>query len=194
MATSDENKNGQTGLESIPGLGIIRIRSLRKAGWNDGDALRKATAEEIAAVPGITLEKAQAILEYLNGAKAPPKPRQRRAAPLAIVAPVESPGDAVCRVADRAATLLSGERALDFDRALARQIARVVAIKDHAAGAATLNDKKCARLKKALDGLDSTLGKIEGEKKLRGKKQQKVAEDLRDARRTVADLLESGLA
>lgn len=53
-------------LENIPGIGIIRLRALKKAGWHSISALRKATLEDLLAVPGITPIKAQQILDYVQ--------------------------------------------------------------------------------------------------------------------------------
>src|SRR5436305_10709684 len=58
-------------LASIPGLGVIRIRSLQKAGWATMDDVRRATVEDLAAVPGISAEKAAAILEFVSARKTP---------------------------------------------------------------------------------------------------------------------------
>ncbi len=71
-------------LENIPGIGIIRLRALKKAGWHSISALRKATLEDLLAVPGLTPIKAQQILDYVQSlsADAPTTdtPRDERAA------------------------------------------------------------------------------------------------------------------
>ncbi|MCC6730955.1 MAG: hypothetical protein IT208_16635 [Chthonomonadales bacterium] len=52
-------------LEAMPGIGLIRVRALRKAGYASVASLLAATADEIATVPGITLVKARQIAEYV---------------------------------------------------------------------------------------------------------------------------------
>lgn len=59
------NPSPETDLEAIPGLGVIRLRTLRKAGWTV-ERLRAATVEEIAAIPGISTQKAAEIARYLQ--------------------------------------------------------------------------------------------------------------------------------
>jgi hypothetical protein len=52
-------------LADLPGLGPIRLRALQKAGWESLDGLSKADPEALAKIPGITLIKAQQIVDYL---------------------------------------------------------------------------------------------------------------------------------
>lgn len=55
-----------TGLEEIPGIGARRRQSLL-AHFGSLKALRTATVEEIAAVPGMTESTAQSVRDFLNG-------------------------------------------------------------------------------------------------------------------------------
>jgi excinuclease ABC subunit C len=54
----------QSVLDEIPGVGPVRKKALL-AGFQDVDALRSASVEEIANVDGITIELAHAINDYL---------------------------------------------------------------------------------------------------------------------------------
>jgi hypothetical protein len=54
-------------LDSIPGIGIIRVRALRKAGFGSISALRRATMPDLLAVPGLTEAKARLILDHVHG-------------------------------------------------------------------------------------------------------------------------------
>jgi hypothetical protein len=56
----------ETTVDLIPGIGIIRARALKKAGWPTVAALRSASVDDLMAVPGITEIKAAQILEYVH--------------------------------------------------------------------------------------------------------------------------------
>jgi len=56
-------------VEAIPGIGLIRARALRKAGWESVTALKTATLSDLRAIPGISEQKARQILNYVNGGK-----------------------------------------------------------------------------------------------------------------------------
>src|SRR5437588_2175052 len=80
-------EEGQVGgggsLESLPGMGPIRARALRKAGWDSIASLKKATVAELAAVPGITEQKARDILAQAASSTSTPTespPKRRRPA------------------------------------------------------------------------------------------------------------------
>jgi hypothetical protein len=64
---SSKPAESDPGIETIPGLGPIRARSLKKAGYESIAQLKKATAEQLAAVPGITEIKASQLVEYFRG-------------------------------------------------------------------------------------------------------------------------------
>lgn len=86
----------ETPVDEIPGIGVIRARALKKAGWNTIGDLRKLSLEELAAVRGITEVKAGQILEFVRSLEPAPakvaRPRTRRAAPKPVEAPaVEVP-------------------------------------------------------------------------------------------------------
>ncbi len=76
-------------VESIPGLGPIRARALKKAGFENLTQLREASIEQMAAVPGITEIKARQLAAFFRGetdtrraGEAAPAPR-RAASPRA---------------------------------------------------------------------------------------------------------------
>ena len=171
-------------LESVPGLGIIRIRSLRKAGFDSVDDLRRASADDLAAVPGISADKAQAIVEYAAGKTAPPAERPE-AAPEESVPTIE---ERIQAVAERAGTLLKDARALDFDRSLARQVARIAGLSDHGGRLMNLSDKDGKRAGKQIDRIAETLERIEQADKLGAKRQDKLSDDLRGHRRKLLDM------
>jgi hypothetical protein len=58
--------NGRDELDTLPGLGIVRIRSLRKAGWTSLDALRGASLAELEALPGFSPRIATSLHAYLH--------------------------------------------------------------------------------------------------------------------------------
>ena len=53
-------------LEEIPGLGVVRARGLRKAGFATPLEARNAHPERLAAAPGMTAIKAEQLLAYLK--------------------------------------------------------------------------------------------------------------------------------
>ena len=58
-------KNTESELKKIPGIGQARFKALFEK-FKTVSALKKATAEEISEIKGISLEQAQKICEYLN--------------------------------------------------------------------------------------------------------------------------------
>lgn len=54
-------------IEAIPGLGPIRVRALKKAGFSTLALLRAATTADLRAVPGMTEIKAAQLAAYLRG-------------------------------------------------------------------------------------------------------------------------------
>ena len=99
-----------TPLETIPGIGPIRVRALRKAGFRDLESLQTISVGEIAGIRGLTEIKAQFIVEFVTGYFAPlpiannPKksksdtPKAKKSTPLgdkpASVAAAEEPKSA----------------------------------------------------------------------------------------------------
>src|SRR5262249_28316010 len=68
MRKTAQLKDGQSQepIDNLPGLGIVRVRALRKAGYETVGSLRSANEEQLTAVPGITAIKARQILEQLQ--------------------------------------------------------------------------------------------------------------------------------
>jgi hypothetical protein len=63
--------NGRDELDTLPGLGIVRIRSLRKAGWASLDALRAVSLAELEALPGFSPRIATSLHAYLHAGSGP---------------------------------------------------------------------------------------------------------------------------
>src|SRR2546421_11160720 len=89
-------------VDCIPGMGPIRTRALRKAGWETMERLRKATLADLIAVPGITEIKARQILDYLAGAEAANGPAARKSSGRAVLGgPRPSGGKPAAPAAER---------------------------------------------------------------------------------------------
>lgn len=262
MANSDSAFSGDN-LESIPGLGIIRARGLRKAGYADIPALRKASLEELTAVPGITANKAAQILAHLQDigarqaaarstnmapttrkpatrrtvgtagapqstgrrtgrAAVPPKPVTRRTRAVTASKPVEpaaahvdvvfeqspAPQPVPVIVVKPAATsetvqesarhlaelgegLLGSSRASRYEPRLARQIGKAVALGRVLEAGFDVSHTKMDRLIERLNGMAKTLESIGGMEKLGSRRQDRLADDLRDIRRKIEGSIES---
>jgi hypothetical protein len=176
---SGSDSPGVQGIEVIPGIGIVRIRCLRKAGWTTIDSLVNVTLEELAAVPGIGEVKARQIKEYvLSGA---PAAIQSAPAP----EPVETLSGSVGRVARLAADLLRAPISHSFDSALARQVGRVASLSDAVIDGSDSTAKRANRALERLRKIESLLRETAHEERLGGKRQARLAEDLRDLRRKV---------
>ncbi len=65
MADSQSN-HPLSDLHQIPGLGLIRVRALIKAGYTDIASLRSASQKQLEKVRGITPIKAKQILDFLK--------------------------------------------------------------------------------------------------------------------------------
>src|SRR5262249_46237720 len=66
----------------IPGLGPIRVRALLKAGMGSLTALRAASLENLAAIPGMSEIKARHIQEFLAQFPADAWSAEKEAMPL----------------------------------------------------------------------------------------------------------------
>src|SRR2546430_1008013 len=66
MEETPEMSASPDGLSTLPGLGLIRIRSLRKAGWSTLEALQNATLDELRAVPGFSERLATSLYAHLH--------------------------------------------------------------------------------------------------------------------------------
>jgi len=113
----------------------------------------------------------------------PPEPP----APTAHILPTVS--DRLKEIAEKAAALLAPASALDFDRSLARQVGRIAALGDHATLLSDLQGKDVKRAGKQIAEIRAELAKIEQPGKVGGKRQEKLADDLRSHRRKLLALV-----
>ncbi len=202
-------------LESVPGVGIVRARSLRKAGFPDLDALRNATVEQIAAIPGISAQKAQQLVDYAkNFAHTPPTStrapvRRRRtvgAAPTrtrrVVTTPTAKPARTrratepenevaalARRVAQSASDLLRSKEASAFRRSLARQVAKVVALTDRLIASSGADDM-AEKAKAQLNKIETAISRAASASKR--KAQGRIAAELRARRRKTQKRIQSG--
>jgi hypothetical protein len=155
-------------IDAIPGVGLVRARSLRKAGWLDVAALRTATAEQLAAVPGITAGKAEELAQYLRDN--PPVE--------AVVA--DPPRSDTQRVTDAAATLLAPDSTAALRPRLAKQLQRWLDASDKliSAGAAT-SGKLTKQLARSVTRVEALVAGIGAGRK----RQRRLAARLRIVRR-----------
>ena len=186
------------GVETIPGMGIVRIRCLRKAGWSTVESLKDATVEEIAAVPGIGDAKAREIRNFLdttgartkNGAAVTARARRQTKAsepafPDGNHDHNRDLGSAIARVSQLATDLLSAPISHSFDRQLARQVGRVAALSDRAEGTDGIKAGRAERALKQLRKMESLLTEVAHEERLAKKRRERMSEELRDRRRKV---------
>src|SRR6266542_2667327 len=140
MSETHTATSNQDGLSSLPGLGIVRIRGLRKAGWTSVEALRAASLEDLMAIPNFSERIAANLYAYLHGAEPEePAPAEPDAAEQSLSIP-ETEGEslpepeaaraselsvALTSLSQRSAELLASQAALRFEPALARQLARL---------------------------------------------------------------------
>jgi len=191
------------GIEMIPGMGIVRIRCLRKAGLDTVESLGSATVEQIAAVPGIGEVKARQIREFLdaldethpqNGAARESK-RKSRAPDAGSPPRGEDRGReataAVARVSQLATDLLSAPISHTFDRPLARQVGRIAALGRHADSAAALKPSRAERTMGHLRKVEAILTEVAHEERLGKKRQERLTDELQDRSRKVRRALDS---
>ena len=181
------------GIEVIPGMGIVRLRCLRKAGWDTVESLGSATVEQIAAVPGIGEAKAREIREFLDalaGVGPQNGSRQKKKAPAAAVTtrtddPGRGAGASMARVSQLATDLLSAPISHSFGRPLARQVGRIAALDVKSEDAAALKPRRAERALGHLRKIESLLTEVAHEERLGKKRQERLAEELQDRRRKV---------
>jgi hypothetical protein len=202
-------------LEQIPKLGPIRARALRKAGWDSIESLSRATVQELAAVRGMTEIKARQLFDFLHSmgeatdATGPVAPAAVEAVVIAVApappveaamvevessVPDEKPGvralhASVLETGLLAKTALRLDGGGALERALSRQLSRIVDMSVEWPSNPKLGPKRCERaeaqlrkIREALLAADvGTLGK---------KAQERLAEELRDRRRRAREVLE----
>ena len=186
------------GIDIIPGIGIIRVRCLRKAGYESVDSLASVTLEEIAAVPGIGEAKARQIKDFIdqlgapvarrsvrqpaNGADSAAGSRRPTVSPAAEAA---SAVDRVKKLARMASDLLRAPIANQFEPKLAKQVGRVAAL--------TLDTepgrKQVERVLAQTAKLEALLTEIAESDQLSEKRQEKLSDELRDRRKKLNQTL-----
>lgn len=187
-------------VETIPGLGVIRARALRKAGWDNTASLKKATLADLLAVRGLSERKAQQILDYVHRPLAPEtepeKGRQesrvesREKAASKPKTERHSLQQAIQAVATAADALLKSEQASGFEKRLARQLGKVAYLAEHA----MLNGEPQAvgepeRAIVLLQRLGEALSDASARERLGRKRQDRLADALRDSRRKLESVL-----
>jgi len=172
------------GLELIPGIGVIRVRALRKAGYGTLRSLNGVTAEQLAAVPGISEIKAHQIAAFVaawaNAGRAP-APRTASQQPIQTF----DWHIALGRLGDAADTALRAPDAARFRPALARQIARISLLcsQPHRVPPSDGWAAEVERLERILHRLNGAAPDKKG--------QTALADRLRDSRRRLSRLLET---
>ncbi|MDE2126714.1 MAG: hypothetical protein KGJ62_09000 [Armatimonadetes bacterium] len=176
---------GDDGLELIPGIGVIRVRVLRKAGYGTLRALRGVTPEQLAAIAGITEIKAHQIAAFVaawsNASRAPaPRPAAQRSIQ------TFDWHIALERLGGAADAALRAPDAARFRPALARQIARISLLcsQPHETSPADGWAAEVERLERMLHRLDGAVPDKKG--------QNALADRLRDTRRRLSHMLETG--
>lgn len=172
-------------MSAVPGLDIIRARTLVKAGWDSPEKLRDAPPEALSGVPGITLQKAEWILQTVQIRKTvPQKPAARIKNPpadavpaLPIVPPEAAPAAALPTESSPAhphlyalarqvyaavRELLGRPLAQSLEDRLTRQIGKVGAVAEHLA-ARLENERTALEEGKPLSFGEKTAERIAGE-------------------------------
>jgi endonuclease III len=204
-------------LENIPGIGIIRLRALKKAGWHSISALRKATLEDLLAVPGITPIKAQQILDYVQSLPEDPTtqgvPQDQEAAssdttshtsaqerqpppgkylvhssqPKASTS-IETAQAFLQRITLSASLLLSHLPTNDPDGKLAKQLSRWIDVCEQIQAAANISEKKVKRALAGLERVCLLLEKAAARDSIGNKRVSQLIEELREQRRELKKL------
>ncbi len=193
------SKNATTHpVDDLPGLGIVRIRSLRKAGYETIESLREASEEQLATVPGITPIKAKQILQQLNGTTHELAPSARAVS----VAPPSAPSlgslepaflSAARRISAQATALLSANASSELERRLARQLGRAALAADHIVANDRLHPVAGKKLTSILVRLNEILDDFAADGQFGHRKQEKLADRLRTARKDAERELASAL-
>ncbi len=186
-------------IEAIPGIGIIRARTLRKAGFETVEALRGISVEDLTAVPGITEIKARQILDYVGGQRpAPEKVRRdghRRVSTQPSVTVVDGPTapsltESIREFSSEAASLLSSDRASHFSGRLARQLGKIAALSGRVAEDIRVDPEDMGRFRTDLHKIHKLLSEVSFSEKLGRRTQEKLTDRLRDARKELEAIVD----
>jgi hypothetical protein len=175
LSPPSQSLSSDAPIEAIPGVGLVRARCLRKAGWANARALRAATVDQLASVPGVSLTKAAQILAFLAS---------DRQAEVDAGQPTGSPEgpSPLDRIAHSAARLLTAGSAPALRPTLIRQLKQWIRLSGHPEGQHDLTDVVSARAARAANRLDGLLsGRQTGRKR-----QARLARRLRWLRRRLA--------
>jgi hypothetical protein len=210
--------SGDAPVESVPFLGPIRARALRKAGLDTVGALRAASMEQLTAVRGITEIKARQVLDFLKGAPAAPAPAEpappvaevgppldplplvpaQPAAPLPPAPPSKSapvatlpaqPYELLVEAANAAHALLSGPDREQLGKTLLKQLQRVAELPETCAAAPPLKPKRGERAAVELRSLLDRLADARRAPQMKAKARERLAEDIRERRRNLQEVL-----
>jgi NAD-dependent DNA ligase len=194
--------------ETIPGLGIIRARALRKAGWNSIASLKRATLADLASIPGISEMKAQQILDFVRASRpaedAALDADREEAAPAAesrvsiqqepsAPVPVETPLQSLAwKVVSSVTLLLQSEQSDSLSPRLARQLHKMLAYAERLAKAGTAKADMVDRAETQLLKITNVLSKTAGQGLPGPNRQDKLADELRSRRRKLKAMLVAG--
>jgi hypothetical protein len=212
------NGNGAP-VESIPGIGIIRARALRKAGWPTVESLAEAGIADLTAVPGITEIKAAQIMEYIRSLP-PAKPVRKRSAGKTVETPpvtatpqppaesisitftappeeeqaavegVQSVRDLIQDVALSAQLLLTSEFAAKWEREFTSQLGKLISLHEKWDRFEPVGKKQSKLAMELLQKVYRLLTETPIEELTKRKSQQRFAEIIRDRRRKVRDIVD----
>ena len=208
----------ETTVDQIPGIGIIRARALKKAGWATVADLRAASLDDLLAVRGITEVKAAQILDYIhslpsmaaaNGTAAAvdtlpppvvPIPAEEAIAvtfvqastndELVPVYALQSPRDLMQDVALSAQLLLTSEFAGKWERPFAAQLGKLITLHEKWDRHEPLSKKQTKQAMEILQKIYRLLTETPVSEITKRKSQENLTELLRDRRRRIRDVIE----
>lgn len=213
---AQENGAGKSGddLSSIPGLGPVRCNALRAAGITGRRELGRLSVEELAAIPGIGQWQARRVAQYLRRPGEDPAsqpsspsatPAEPAAAPGAVPAAKEtaplSPPAAMDWAAiieyqreqlpDTALQLFEAIRAAAVQRALTRQVTRLLILAGEFSTAGRGADEEARRRAVGLlTNAETELRRAIAEERFDSEAQKRIAARLRRCRKSLGALLE----
>jgi hypothetical protein len=184
----------------IPGIGIVRARALEKAGYSTLAQVKSLKVENLTAIRGISEIKAQQILDYVGSVR-PAVQRSRRApvlrAPVSAPAPTPPPSnpavldalvrEAATEVSTVTANLLRSPASAQFDKRLARQLGKLAFFSERVAANGLPTGANAERFASQLNKIKDLLAALFGAPPGGPKKQEKIADKLRSARKELQD-------